>query len=226
MKNNIKIFFNKHIKFNRNILIPSFIIFLFILLNTLIVLNIYTKETEKNNSNILRLHVIANSNLVEDQIVKLKVYENITEYIKNLELENNIYSKDEIISKVKENISDILTISDDTISKNDLKYRTSVNIGKMYYDKRQSVLLDMDKGNYDSIKIILGAGNGKNIWTLISPSEDNLKNISNLNTIIPGIDKIYNDNNTNNQTDEKEEKIDYSIKIFEIYKNLKSKLFF
>ena len=224
MKNNIKIFFNKHIKFNRNILIPSFIIFLFILLNTLIVLNIYTKETEKNNSNILRLHVIANSNLVEDQIVKLKVYENITEYIKNLELENNIYSKDEIISKVKENISDILTISDDTISKNDLKYRTSVNIGKMYYDKRQSVLLDMDKGNYDSIKIILGAGNGKNIWTLISPSEDNLKNISNLNTIIPGIDKLYNDNN--NQTDEKEEKIDYSIKIFEIYKNLKSKLFF
>lgn len=224
MKNNIKIFFNKHIKFNRNILIPSFIIFLFILLNTLIVLNIYTKETEKNNSNILRLHVIANSNLVEDQIIKLKVYENITEYIKNLELENNIYSKDEIISKVKENISDILTISDDTISKNNLKYRTSVNIGKMYYDKRQSVLLDMDKGNYDSIKIILGAGNGKNIWTLISPSEDNLKNISNLNTIIPGIDKIYNDNNTNNQTDEKEEKIDYSIKIFEIYKNLKSKL--
>ena len=224
MKNNIKTFFNRHIKFNRNILIPSFIIFLFILLNTLIVLNIYTKETEKNNSNILRLHVIANSNLVEDQIVKLKVYENITEYIKNLELENNIYSKDEIISKVKENISDILTISDDTISKNNLKYRTSVNIGKMYYDKRQSVLLDMDKGNYDSIKIILGAGNGKNIWTLISPSEDNLKNISNLNTIIPGIDKIYNDNNTNKQTDEKEEKIDYSIKIFEIYKNLKSKL--
>ena len=224
MKNNIKTFFNRHIKFNRNILIPSFIIFLFILLNTLIVLNIYTKETEKNNSNILRLHVIANSNLVEDQIVKLKVYENITEYIKNLELENNIYSKDEIISKVKENISDILTISDDTISKNNLKYRTSVNIGKMYYDKRQSVLLDMDKGNYDSIKIILGAGNGKNIWTLISPSEDNLKNISNLNTIIPGIDKLYNDNN--NQTDEKEEKIDYSIKIFEIYKNLKSKLFF
>ena len=224
MKNNIKTFFNRHIKFNRNILIPSFIIFLFILLNTLIVLNIYTKETEKNNSNILRLHVIANSNLVEDQIVKLKVYENITEYIKNLELENNIYSKDEIISKVKENISDILTISDDTISKNNLKYRTSVNIGKMYYDKRQSVLLDMDKGNYDSIKIILGAGNGKNIWTLISPSEDNLKNISNLNTIIPGIDKLYNDNNTNNQTDEKEEKIDYSIKIFEIYKNLKSKL--
>ena len=224
MKNNIKTFFNRHIKFNRNILIPSFIIFLFILLNTLIVLTIYTKETEKNNSNILRLHVIANSNLVEDQILKLKVYENITEYIKNLELENNIYSKDEIISKVKENISDILTISDDTISKNNLKYRTSVYIGKMYYEKRQSVLLDMDKGNYDSIKIILGAGNGKNIWTLISPSEDNLKNISNLNTIIPGIDKIYNDNNNNNQTDEKEEKIDYSIKIFEIYKNLKSKL--
>ena len=221
MKNNIKTFFNKHIKFNRNILIPSFIIFLFILLNTLIVLNIYTNETEKNNSNILRLHVIANSNLVEDQIIKLKVYENITEYIKNLELENNIYSKDEIISKVKENISDILTISDDTISKNNLKYRTSVNIGKMYYDKRQSVLLDMDKGNYDSIKIILGAGNGKNIWTLISPSEDNLKNISNLNTILPGIDKLYNDNDTNNQTDEKEEKIYYSIKIFEIYKNLK-----
>lgn len=224
MKNSIETFFNKHIKFNRNILIPSFIIFLFILLNTLIVLNIYTKETEKNNSNILRLHVIANSNLVEDQIIKLKVYENITEYIKKLELENNIYSKDEIISKVKENISDILTISDDTISKNNLSYRTSVNIGKMYYDKKQSVLLDMDKGNYDSIKIILGAGNGKNIWTLISPSEDNLKNISNLNTIIPGIDKLYNDNNTNNPNDEKEEKIDYSIKIFEIYKNLKSKL--
>lgn len=218
MKNNIIYFFNKHINSNKNILLPSFIIFLFILLNTLIVIKTYTKE--KNNNNILRLHVLANSNLVEDQIVKLKVHEKISEYIKNLELENNTYSKEEIITKVKENVSDILTLSNTTISKNNLTYRTSVNIGKMYYDERQSILLDMDKGNYDSIKVILGKGEGKNIWTLISPSKDTLKNLSNLNIIIPGIDKLYieaeNIQNNNSDDDEK-----YTFKLFEIYENIK-----
>ena len=54
----------------------------------------------------------------------------------------------------------------------------------------------MDKGTYNSAKIILGDGNGKNIWSFISPSKENLEKLKNYETIMPGISKIYNDNVT------------------------------
>ena len=54
-------------------------IFSFILLNTLVAFNIY--KTKFISKDIFRLHVVANSNSIEDQIIKLKAESKIKEYI-------------------------------------------------------------------------------------------------------------------------------------------------
>ena len=50
----------------------------------------------------------------------------------------------------------------------------------------------MYSGTYDSASVILGSGNGKNIWSIIFPNDSTIEKIKDLDTIIPGISNIYN----------------------------------
>lgn len=187
------------------------LIFLFslITLNLIFSLNILKKKIIKDD--ILRLHVVANSNLLEDQIIKLKIYEKVNDYIQNIANKTN--SKNELISKIIENKDEILEISNEQLTKSNKNYSSTLKVGSMYYDKKQSVFLDMEKGTYDSINITLGNGEGKNIWTLIMPNKEDMDNLSNLDTILPGISNIYKDNSNS------KEKV-YGFKILEMIKGL------
>ena len=66
-------------------------IFSFIILNTILAFNIY--KTEYISKDIFRLHVIANSNSIEDQIIKFKIDSKIQKYIKSLNFKNKKYNK-------------------------------------------------------------------------------------------------------------------------------------
>lgn len=193
-------------RFNK--LLPFFILLLFIIVNITIINNIYTKDFK--NSNLFRLHIVANSNSLEDQIIKLKVNEKITNYIDNLSKQENIS-----INNIKDNIEEILTISNNTLKQNNIPYNASLKLGKINYEKKQSIILDMENGRYESIQIILGDGNGKNIWTLISPSQENLYKIKELNTILPGINSLYKFNET-----EKLNTKEYTFKLVELVKKI------
>lgn len=167
-------------------------IFSFILLNTIIAFNIY--KTKFISKDIVRLHVIANSNSIEDQIIKLKIEEKIKNYIYSL----NYLDKNDLINSIKENEEKILNIANCTISQNKKNYSSILKIGKISYDKKENMNLNMDAGIYDSASIVLGKGDGKNIWSIIFPNEKTIDKIKELDTIIPGISGIYeNDTNTN-----------------------------
>ena len=203
---------NRNYKINK--IMPFFILLLFILLNILIIFNLYFKENEKEN--ILRLHVVANSDTIDDQITKLKVNEKISSYIS--ELKDKDLNNDEIIENIKCNSNILINTSNQILKENNKNYTTSINIGKIYYDEKENMLLDMEKGNYNSIEVVLGNGKGKNIWTLISPSRENISNLKNLETILPHISTLYRNNaneSSNNYTN-----YEYDIKIVEIFKNL------
>lgn len=178
--------------FNNKLFILVIALFSFILLNSYISYKFYSKLMKNNN--IIRLHVVANSNSLDDQIVKLKVNEKINEYLKNLDMSN--LSNYEILDIIKEKSDDILSITNSTLIENNKNYKSKLEVGKIFYNEKESTLYHMDKGTYNSAKIILGDGNGKNIWSFISLSKENLEKLKNYETIMPGISKIYNDNVT------------------------------
>lgn len=161
-------------------------IFSFILLNTLVAFNIY--KTKFISKDIFRLHVVANSNSIEDQIIKLKAESKIKEYISNF----NINNKNELKNEIEKNKDEILQIANNTICENDKKYTPSIKIGKISYDKKDNMQTQMYSGTYDSASVILGSGNGKNIWSIIFPNDSTIEKIKELDTIIPGISNIYN----------------------------------
>lgn len=161
-------------------------IFSFILLNTLVAFNIY--KTKFISKDIFRLHVVANSNSIEDQIIKLKAESKIKEYISNF----NINNKNELKNEIEKNKDEILQIANNTICENYKNYTSSIKIGKISYDKKDNMQTQMYSGTYDSASVILGSGNGKNIWSIIFPNNKTIEKIKELDTIIPGISNIYN----------------------------------
>lgn len=161
-------------------------IFSFILLNTLVAFNIY--KTKFISKDIFRLHVVANSNSIEDQIIKLKAESKIKEYISSF----NINNKNELKNEIEKNKDEILQIANSTIYENDKNYTSSIKIGKISYDKKDNMQTQMYSGTYDSASVILGSGNGKNIWSIIFPNDKTIEKIKELDTIIPGISNIYN----------------------------------
>ena len=161
-------------------------IFSFILLNTLVAFNIY--KTKFISKDIFRLHVVANSNSIEDQIIKLKAESKIKEYISNF----NINNKNELKNEIEKNKDEILQIANNTICENDKNYTSSIKNGKISYDKKDNMQTQMYSGTYDSASVILGSGNGKNIWSIIFPNDSTIEKIKELDTIIPGISNIYN----------------------------------
>lgn len=187
----------------------------FLFLFSFIVLNLYigTKISKKINyqENFIRLHVVANSNSIPDQIDKLKVAEKVNSYISSLNIPSNT-SKEDLLTILNSNSNEILNIANNTTNST-----STLKIGKINYEEKQSLTYDMPSGSYDSMQLILGNGNGKNIWSFIFPNEENLKNIQNFETILPGISDIYT-NNTSSENEDNE--ITYSIKLLEVLKSI------
>ena len=174
-------------------------IFSFIILNTMIAFNIY--KTKFVSKDIVRLHVVANSNSIEDQIIKLKIESKISDYISSLDSSK----KNKLLKNIKESKDNLLSIADSTINESNKTYTASLKVGKIYYEEKQNMVLDMYNGTYDSASIILGEGNGKNIWSMIFPNEKTIDKIKELDTIFPGISNIYNSQKSIDNNDKKTE---------------------
>mgnify|MGYP000479207625 FL=1 len=163
-------------------------IFSFIILNTILAFNIY--KTEYISKDIFRLHVIANSNSIEDQIIKFKIDSKIQKYIKSLNFKN----KKELKENIEKNKNTILEIANNTILENDKDYTSTIKLGRISYKKKDNMQIQMYSGTYDSASIILGDGNGRNIWSIIFPNDKTIDKIKELDTIIPGLSNIYTEN--------------------------------
>lgn len=136
-------------------------------------------ETLKKN--ILRIHIIANSDSAADQSVKLKVRDAVVNYT------GDIFSDCESIESAKDRANnDILNIEricKNTLAANDFSYDAKVKTGKTYFDTREYDTFTLPAGYYDSLIVTLGEGKGHNWWCVIYPSvciggsKEKLKNI-------------------------------------------------
>lgn len=150
----------------------TFYIFLisFFLLNIILV---YATNINASNNNYLRIHVVANSDNIDDQLLKYKVAKQVNEYIS--QITKNCITKEQSKMTIEKNMQDILTLCEQTIANENMHYSVKAYLGKMRYEEKQKYNISMPKGTYDSLKIVIGNGNGQNWWSLIYPTSfDNI----------------------------------------------------
>lgn len=187
---------------------------------SVIILSLYTSvglyNKSKENKNTFRLHVVANSNNVNDQVVKLKVADKVEGYISTL-LNKSDLTKQEVYNSIYSNIDEILLIANNELKDNNADYVSKAKLGKINYEEKENIYTTMDEGSYDSLQILLGKAEGKNYWNLIFPNKENVKKLEGLENVLPGITDIYEDEeNLDKEVNDKE----YTFKFLEVIQNI------
>ena len=129
---------------------------------------IYATNINKTNYEYFRIHVIANSDSIDDQLIKYTVSKKVNEYI--TDITKDIQSKDESKQIIEKNIQTLLNICNKTIKDNNANYGVKAYMGKIEYGEKYMNNYYMSSGTYDSLKIVIGNGLGHNWWSLIYPT--------------------------------------------------------
>ena len=147
----------------KRILIATFtIIGLYVLLGFL---HIHSEAAIYDN--VLRLHVLANSDSSEDQALKLEVRDRILE--ETATLFKDCKSKDEAREAVESNLDKIREIAEQTVREAGYEYGVSVSLGEEEYPTKNYEECCFPAGEYLSLRVMIGEAEGENWWCVLFP---------------------------------------------------------
>ena len=128
----------------------------------------YTYIGDKGNDHegIIRLHVIANSNAIGDQNLKLKVRDAVIAYMDD---HRDLSTVDETRDLLKEDLDRLETIADGIIASEGYDYTAKADMGVRYIPEKTYGDITFPAGNYEALTITLGDGDGENWWCVLFP---------------------------------------------------------
>lgn len=112
---------------------------------------------------MIRLHVRANSNSGEDQELKLKVR---NEILKHMEGQD---SAEETRAYIREHLDEIERIAGKVIKDNGFDYPAKAEFKVCFIPEKTYEDMTLPAGNYETLNVKLGRGEGKNWWCVIYP---------------------------------------------------------
>lgn len=120
-----------------------------------------------NRNNLIRLHVVADSNLPKDQELKLKVRDEIIKATEPLLLKvENPVEAEQIL---KNNLPLLEKTAHQVIRGNDRHLNVKVSLERFLFPEVAYPFGILPAGEYKGLKVILGRGEGKNWWCILYP---------------------------------------------------------
>lgn len=117
--------------------------------------------------NVIRLHIIANSDSKTDQQIKFIVRDRVLEYVHTL-LPNSASLKD-CKNIILENLDAINQVALQTVQELGYSYTVTSSFGESFFPLKKYGDVSLPSGNYQAIRIVLGEGDGKNWWCVMYP---------------------------------------------------------
>lgn len=117
---------------------------------------------------VLRMHVIANSDSAEDQALKLKVRDAVLETGKTL-FDGSLTAADaeNILDSEK---AELQKAAEAVIRDNGFDYEVQIEIGKDFFNTRTyDEKVTLPAGTYEAVRVIIGEGAGQNWWCVMFP---------------------------------------------------------
>lgn len=153
------------IKFLKNSSIVLFLLFIYILFSA----GSYSLAISSDLSqSVFRLHVLANSDSKEDQELKLKVRDNLLDFMN--EICSNCSTKEEAMKIANENKDKFQKIAENTIKENGFNYSVKININNFYFPTKSYGDISLPAGYYDALRVEIGEAKGQNWWCVMFPS--------------------------------------------------------
>lgn len=127
----------------------------------------FGQDVEEIRENVLRLHILANSDSDEDQQLKLKVRDRLLEV--GGEIFENTGSKEEMISLAENNLERLTAAAKEVINENGYDYDVRIEIGETKFDERVYNEVTMPAGIYTAVNVYIGEAAGHNWWCVMFP---------------------------------------------------------
>jgi stage II sporulation protein R len=125
-------------------------------------------QREKLNENLIRLHVVANSDSAEDQAIKLRVRDAIVESLS--EAMADIADIDQARAYIQENLPKIQRTANETLKALGCDEKAVASFQEEIFDTRYYDTFTLPAGVYEALRITIGEGEGKNWWCVAFPS--------------------------------------------------------
>lgn len=122
---------------------------------------------EKRGENLIRFHVLANSDAPEDQQLKLKVRDKIIASME--EILGNVDSVEETRKLLKDYLSRIEEIAEEEILNNGKDYKVSAALVEDTFPTKRYGGVVFPAGRYEALKVVIGEGAGENWWCVMFP---------------------------------------------------------
>lgn len=147
------------------------------LLSIFIIINILSydasakKESNKLQTSIskkiIRFHVLANSDSVKDQQLKIKVKNKVIDFLQP-KLQNS-KSLDESRRIIKKNDSQVRAIAEKVIKNNGYNYSVKTELAQENFPVKSYGNITLNAGRYEAYRILIGKAEGQNWWCVMFP---------------------------------------------------------
>lgn len=160
---------------------------------------------------IIRFHVIANSDSDEDQNLKLKVRDKVVEFVSSSL--RNCESLDDARNFLISNKSEIESIAKSVVDENGYSYNVTSTLSRENFPDKVYGDVVFPQGEYEAYRILIGEAKGQNWWCVMFPPlcfVDGTKEVVDSKKVINTLE--------NNDDDDKgkENKIKFKFKLFEM----------
>ena len=127
----------------------------------------FTASAGTVKGDVVRLHILANSNSEIDQEVKLKVRDALLET--NASILSDSVTKENAKEHFESSKEILLKTAKKTLKENGFNYNVKITLQEEYFNTRSYGNLTFPAGQYTAIKVVLGEGEGKNWWCVMFP---------------------------------------------------------
>lgn len=125
-------------------------------------------DKKQLTDDILRLHVVGASNSGEDQAVKLQVRDAVLAAV--TELTAGADNKEDAQKLLADNLSVLERAANEVLSEQGFSQRVTVSLNREEFPRREYDTFTLPAGVYDSLRVTIGEGQGRNWWCVVFPS--------------------------------------------------------
>lgn len=117
---------------------------------------------------VIRLHILANSDSTADQTLKLLVRDTLISNADTWIPENASWEKG--CESLREHLPEIRTLAEKTLREAGCPDAVTVSFGNDTFPERKYGSITLPAGDYQALRVEIGSGEGQNWWCVMFPS--------------------------------------------------------
>lgn len=127
----------------------------------------FASTCEEIRGDVLRLHVLANSDSEEDQELKLKVRDALLKAGKNV-FDGSV-TKENAEKKIEAEKEFLIETAEKVIREQGFDYDVEITVTEEFFTTRTYENVTLPAGKYKAVRVLIGESAGKNWWCVMFP---------------------------------------------------------